>query len=80
MRRKFCVKVLSIEYFDTFEALLEKHLTNALPTIKTIQFGSQILTQYYSKESELDKYKKLAINIERVSAVLNEVRTSTTSC
>ncbi|CAF2127075.1 unnamed protein product [Rotaria magnacalcarata] len=80
MRRKFCIKVISIEKFDTFELLLEKYISNALPTVKSIEFGCQILQQYYSKENELNKYKKLAINIERVSAVINEPRTSATSC
>jgi hypothetical protein len=32
------------------------------------------------KDNEFEKYKKLAINIERVSAVINESRASTTSC
>ena len=80
MRRKFCIKVISIEQFDTFESLLEKYISNALPTVKSTEFGCQILKQYYSKENELDKYKKLAIHIERVSAVINEPRTSATSC
>ncbi|CAF1548383.1 unnamed protein product [Rotaria sordida] len=80
MRRKFCARVISIEQFDTFESLLEKHLLHALPTVKSIEFGCLILKQYYSKDNEFDKYKKLAINIERISAVVNELRTSATSC
>jgi ASC-1-like (ASCH) protein len=80
IRRKFCVRVLSIEQFDTFELLLEKHLSHGLPTVKSIEFGCQILKQYYSKDNEFDKYKKLAITIERVNAVVNESLTSTTSC
>ncbi len=80
IRRKFCVRVISIEQFDTFQLLLEKHLLHALPTIKSIEFGCQILKEYYSKTNEIDKYKILAINIQRVSAMMNESRASTTSC
>lgn len=76
-RRKYCVRVVSIEQFNTFESLLDKHLSHALPTIKTVGFGCQILNQIYSKDNESEKYQKLAIQIERVSAVVNE---SITTC
>ena len=77
IRRKYHVRVVSIEQFDTFELLLEKHLSHALPTVKSVEFACQILKQIYSKDNEFDKYQKLAIQIERVSAVVNE---SITSC
>jgi len=60
--------------------LLEKHLSNALPTIKSIDFACQLLKQYYSKDNDFDKYKKLAIHIERVSTLVNISRSSSTAC
>ncbi|CAF0966837.1 unnamed protein product [Didymodactylos carnosus] len=71
LRRKFCIKVLNIEMFDTFEELLSKHLSQALPTVKTIENGVKILRKIYSQEDEL-KYKVAAIHVERISAVVNE--------
>lgn len=72
IRRKFCVRVISIEQFETFESLLDKHLLHALPTVKSVSFGCQILKQIYSKDNESDRYLKLAIQIERLSAVSND--------
>lgn len=72
IRRKFCIRVISIDTFDTFEALLEKHLSHALPTVKSIEFGCAILKKIYSKDNESERYTKLAIQIERISAVTNE--------
>ena len=64
--------MISIEQFETFESLLDKHLPHALPTVKTVPFGCEILKQIYSKDNESERYLKLAIQIERVSAVSNE--------
>lgn len=72
IRRKFCVRVSLIEKFDTFEGLLDQHLSHALPTVKSVEFGCAILKQIYSKDNESERYSKLAIQIERVSAVTNE--------
>ena len=72
IRRKYCVRVISLEQFNTFESLLEQHLSHALPTVKSIEFGCQILKQFYSEDNESEKYQKLAIQVERVSAVVNE--------
>ena len=68
IRRKFCVRVLSIEQFDTWKSLLDKHLSNALPTIKTIEFAEEILKKLFP---EFVDYKILAIHIKRVSTVSN---------
>lgn len=80
IRRKFCVRVISVETFETFESLLAAHLVQALPTVKTIEFGCQILNQYYSKDNETNNVKKLAIRIERISAVTNVPINSGSSC
>ena len=72
IRRKYCVRVLSIEKFNTFEELLDKHLSHGLPTVKSIELGCLILKKIYSKDNEYEKYQKLAIQIERVSAVSND--------
>jgi ASC-1-like (ASCH) protein len=78
VRRKFCVRVVSLEEFETFESLLEKHLLQALPTVKSVEFGCQILNQYYAKDNEA--MKKLAIKIERISAMVNVSLTTGSSC
>ena len=80
VRRKFCVRVISIDQFDTFESALEKHLAHALPTIKSIEFGCQILKKSLSVDNATDKYGILAIHVQRISALMNECRASTTSC
>ncbi|CAF1275851.1 unnamed protein product [Adineta steineri] len=49
IRRKFCVKVISVERFDTFELALEKHLSRALPTVKTVEFGLVLSTNLLHK-------------------------------
>ena len=72
LRRKFCVRVLNVQRYPTFEALLEEHLSRGLPTVKSIDTGCQILKHIYSKDNEHEKHTKLAIQIERVSAVTNE--------
>ncbi|CAF0841277.1 unnamed protein product [Adineta ricciae] len=80
VRRKFCVRVISIDQFDTFESALEKHLAHALPTIKSIEFGCQILKKSLSVDNAAGKYGILAIHMQRISALMNECRASTTSC
>jgi ASC-1-like (ASCH) protein len=68
IRRKFCVRVLSIEQFVSWESLLDKHLSHALPTIKSIEFAEQIFKKLFP---QFDDYKKLAIHIKRVSTIVN---------